>query len=82
MEAVIGTHLDLWRSTMREYAEEFLGAADATGDGGVTIDCSRDAPFPFTEESVLGYAEHPGTLPAGRACLKLAWRWRHELGLA
>ncbi|WP_406006665.1 hypothetical protein OG440_11030 [Streptomyces sp. NBC_00637] len=144
--------LDLWRNTMREYAEEFLGAADAAGDGGVTIDYARDAPFsrferaleerrarvrflglgfdplgwkpeiclvcvwdaatfdevfasmverndegvlvvgtraaagyrgiPFTEESVLGYAEHAGTLPAGRACLKLAWRWRHELGLA
>ncbi|MDX2606143.1 hypothetical protein PV379_44720 [Streptomyces caniscabiei] len=143
--------LDLWRNTMREYAEEFLGAADATGDGGVTIDYERDRPYadmqramregrarvrflglgldplpwkpeiclvcvwdadafdeifagmgerneegvlvvgtrtgahyqgiPFTEENVLGYANHLGTLAAGRTCLALAWRWRHELGL-
>ncbi|WP_327727754.1 hypothetical protein OG250_12520 [Streptomyces sp. NBC_00487] len=143
--------LDLWRNTMREYAEEFLGAADATGDGGVTIDYERDLPYadfqravhegrarvrflglgldplpwkpeiclvcvwdaaafdeifaamgerneegvlvvgsrtgtayqgiPFTEENVLGYATHPGTLAAGRTCLALAWRWRRELGL-
>ncbi|MGW6523515.1 hypothetical protein [Streptomyces sp. NPDC054962] len=30
--------------------------------------------IPFTEEGVLGYAEHPGTPTAGRACLKPAWR--------
>ena len=143
--------LDLWHNTMREYAEEFLGAADATGSGGVTIDYARDAPYadfqravregrarvrflglgldpltwkpeiclvcvwdaqafdeifasmgerneegvlvvgtraqegyrgiPFTADNVLGYAEHAGTLPASRACLTLAWRWRQELGL-
>ncbi|MFJ2392289.1 hypothetical protein ACIOTI_06025 [Streptomyces sp. NPDC087843] len=143
--------LDLWHNTMREYAEEFLGAPDAAGSGGVTLDYTRDAPYadfaravrdgrarvrflglgldpltwkpeiclvcvwdatafdeifagmgehneegvlvvgaragdgyrgvPFTAENVLGYAGHPTTLPAGRACLTLAWRWRHELGL-
>ena len=141
--------LDLWRTTMREYAEEFLGAADATGSGGVTLDYAHDAPYarfeealrtgqvrvrflglgldpltwkpevclvcvwdaaafdeifaamgdrneegvlvvgtraregyrgiPFTEDNVLGYAAHEDTLPAGRACLTLAWRWRREL---
>ncbi|MFF3454790.1 hypothetical protein ACFYXH_10730 [Streptomyces sp. NPDC002730] len=144
--------LDLWRTTMREYAEEFLGAPDATGDGGVTLDYAHDAPYAdferalrdgkvrvrflglgmdpltwkpeiclacvwdaevfdrifasmgqrneegtlvvgsrarsgyrgirFTEENVLGYASHKETLPAGRACLALAWRWRRELGLS
>ncbi|MCD9589950.1 hypothetical protein [Streptomyces sp. 8ZJF_21] len=143
--------LDLWRTTMREYAEEFLGAADATGSGGVTVDYAHDAPYarfeealrtgrvrvrflalgldplswkpefclvcvwdaaafdeifaamsdrneegvlvvgtraregyrgiPFTEDNVLGYATHEDTLPAGRACLTLAWRWRRELEL-
>ncbi|MFD4414341.1 hypothetical protein ACFWOX_27620 [Streptomyces sp. NPDC058467] len=144
--------LDVWRNTMREYAEEFLGASDATGSGGVTIDYARDAPYaefgravregharvrflglgldpltwkpeiclvcvwdaavfdelfstmgdrneegvlvvgtraaegyrgiPFTADNVLGYAGDAGTLPAGQACLTLAWRWRRELGLA
>ncbi|MFD4140067.1 hypothetical protein [Streptomyces sp. NPDC058572] len=144
--------LDLWRTTMREYAEEFLGAPDAAGDGGVTIDYAQDSPYAdferalrdgkvrvrflglgldpltwkpeiclvcvwdaqafdtifasmgqrneegvlvvgsrarsgyrgirFTEENVLGYASHKETLPAGRACLALAWRWRRELGLS
>ncbi|MFD7506017.1 hypothetical protein [Streptomyces sp. NPDC059850] len=141
--------LDLWRTTMREYAEEFLGAPDATGSGGVTLDYAHDTPYarfeealrtgqvrvrflglgldpltwkpefclvcvwdaaafdeifaamgdrneegvlvvgtraqegyrgiPFTEDNVLGYAAHEETLPAGRACLTLAWRWRQQL---
>ncbi|MFF2385414.1 hypothetical protein [Streptomyces sp. NPDC058108] len=143
--------LDLWHNTMREYAEEFLGAPDATGGGGVTLDYAHDLPYahfaravrdgrvrvrflglgldplswkpeiclvcvwdaaafdeifagmgehneegvlvvgaragdgyrgvPFTAGNVLGYAGHASTLPAGRACLTLAWRWRRELGL-
>lgn len=36
----------------------------------------------FTADNVLGYADQPTTLPAGRTCLKLARRWRHSLGLA
>ncbi|MDT0469409.1 hypothetical protein [Streptomyces gibsoniae] len=149
---VWGTDLDLWRTIMREYAEEFLGVPDAAGSGGRIIDYSRDAPYasferarcdgavrvrflglgldpltwkpeicvlcvwdaaifdrtfadmqqrndegvlvvgtraeegyrgiPFTADNVLGYARHDQTLPAGRACLTLAWRWRGELGLA
>ena len=144
--------LDLWRTTMREYAEEFLGAPDASGGGGVTLDYAHDAPYAdfeqalregrvrvrflgigldplvwkpeillvcvwdaevfdriftsmgqrneegvlvvgsragggyrgirFIEENVLGYASHKDTLPSGRACLALAWRWRRELGLS
>jgi hypothetical protein len=38
--------------------------------------------LPFTAANVLGYADQPTTLPTGRTCLKLAWRWRHSLGLA
>ena len=37
--------------------------------------------LPFTAENVLGYARDPMTLPEGRACLKLAWQWRDELGI-
>lgn len=37
--------------------------------------------LPFSEENVLGYARHPQTLSAGRACLLLAWKWRAELGI-
>lgn len=37
--------------------------------------------IPFNEVNVLGYAKEPTTLPAGRMCLSLAWRWRGELGI-
>ncbi|WP_405477754.1 hypothetical protein [Streptomyces canus] len=37
--------------------------------------------LPFTSENVLGYAQDPSTVPEGRACLALAWRWRNELGI-
>ncbi|MFE0627434.1 hypothetical protein ACFW3D_10715 [Streptomyces sp. NPDC058864] len=139
--------LDLWHNTMREYAEEFLGAPDAGGVGGATLDYDTDEPYasmnraaregrarfsflglgldplnwkpelltvcvweaatfdtvfggmaerneegvivvghghqglPFTEENVLGYARHPRTHSAGRACLHLAWRRRAALGI-
>ncbi|MEU9272662.1 hypothetical protein AB0E04_45845 [Streptomyces sp. NPDC048251] len=52
---------------------------------GVNYDFKEGRPYkgiPFTEKSVKHYATHPGTLPAGRACLSLAWRHRHELGLS
>lgn len=35
----------------------------------------------FNAENVLGYAGDPTTLPTARACLKLAWRWREDLGI-
>lgn len=35
----------------------------------------------FNAANVAEYAKRPETDPAGRACLKLAWRWRHDLGL-
>jgi hypothetical protein len=35
----------------------------------------------FTAENVLAYAGEPTTLPTARACLKLAWQWREELGI-
>ncbi|MEU9397627.1 hypothetical protein AB0D86_47630 [Streptomyces sp. NPDC048324] len=34
--------------------------------------------LPFTSENVLGYAHDPSTVPEGRACLSLAWKWRNE----
>lgn len=37
--------------------------------------------IPFNEANVTGYANDPATLPAGRMSLKLAWRWRHDLGI-
>jgi hypothetical protein len=37
--------LDLWRTVMREYAEEFLGHPDASGVSGIVIDYDRDRPF-------------------------------------
>lgn len=144
--------LDLWHTVMREYAEEFLGHPDASGDSGIVIDYAKDRPFsameaarrsgrvrlrflgiginpltwkpeicvacvwdaaafdrifanmlqkndegvlvvggrmkaggfhglPFTSENVLGYAHDPSTMPEGRACLALTWRWRNELGI-
>lgn len=144
--------LNLWYTAMREYAEEFLGVAEASGDTGVSIDYGKDEPYAhfdrallaghaklrflgigldplswkpeaclvciwdaaafdilfsgmltdnaegkllvgrrntngsfygmdFSEENVLGYAQRSDVLPAGRACLTLAWRWRRELGL-
>lgn len=144
--------LDLWRTAMREYAEEYIGTPDASGDTGVEIDYANDEPYSqfeaarasghvklwflglgmdplswkpeacvaavwdgdafdqafqgmlnensegrilvgrrleggryagldFTEENVLGYAHEKEVLPAGRACLSLAWRWRAELGV-
>jgi hypothetical protein len=33
--------LDLWRTLMREYNEEFLGAPDAIGDSGSQVDYSQ-----------------------------------------
>lgn len=37
--------LDLWRTVMREYAEEYLGHPDASGNGGIVIDYAKDRPF-------------------------------------
>lgn len=37
--------------------------------------------LPFNEETVQGYANDPTTLPAARACLKLAWRHREFLNI-
>lgn len=142
---------NLWRTVVREYAEEFLDAPESTGDQGVAINYSRDEPYcsidaarlsgevdvrylglgldpvtwkpeiclvcrwdaqafdrvfermstvnregtlmvgersgatfigmEFNEDLVMAYATRPQTLPAGRACLLLAWRWRAELGI-
>lgn len=35
----------------------------------------------FVESEVMRYAESDATLPAARACLLLAWRWRRQLGI-
>jgi hypothetical protein len=149
---VWASDLNLWYTAMREYAEEYLGVAEASGDTGVSIDYEIDEPYAslnralleghaklrflgigldplswkpeaclvciwdavafdslfskmltdnaegkllvghrnangsfdgmdFSEENVLGYAQRSDVLPAGRACLELAWRWRGELGL-
>ncbi|WP_405812676.1 hypothetical protein OG241_00265 [Streptomyces sp. NBC_01390] len=144
--------LNLWHTVMREYAEEFLGHPDASGDSGIVINYAKDRPFsdmeaarrsgnvrfrflgiginpltwkpeicvaciwdasafdriftemlhkndegvlvvggrrrtggfhglPFTSENILGYAQDPSTVPEGRACLALTWKWRTELGI-
>jgi hypothetical protein len=41
----------------------------------------RSEGIPFSEENVLGYAGSATTLPGGRMCLTLAWRWREALGI-
>ncbi|MER6354639.1 hypothetical protein ABT186_23175 [Streptomyces sp. NPDC001634] len=61
-----------------------IGPDERVEFAGINYDFKEDRPYkgiPFTEKSVKHYATHPGTLPAGRACLSLAWRHRHELGL-
>jgi hypothetical protein len=35
----------------------------------------------FNKQNVEHFGQHPSTLPAGRACLTLAWRHRERLGL-
>ena len=37
--------------------------------------------LPFSRETVSTYASDPGTLPAGRACLTLAWKSREVLAI-
>ena len=37
--------LNLFHNIIREYAEEFLGTAEAGGDGGIAIDYDRDPPY-------------------------------------
>lgn len=37
--------------------------------------------LPFSREAVSKYADDPGTLPAGRACLALAWQSRRSLAV-
>lgn len=37
--------------------------------------------LPFSKSTVLYHAQNSRTLPAGRACLTLAWRWRRFLRL-
>ncbi len=39
--------LNLLYNIIREYAEEFLGAAEADGGGGVAIDYDRDPPYSY-----------------------------------
>jgi hypothetical protein len=139
---------DLWRNIMREYAEEFLGAEDALGQGGRWIDYSAESPYAelghaketgrlrikvlgfgldplpwkpelltvclidsevfdkvfagmvdrndegllltgsnrrglrFDADTVRRYCEDERTSPDASACLRLAWRFRRELGLA
>jgi hypothetical protein len=137
---------DLWRTIVREYAEEFLNLPDAAGSTGRTIDYRRDPPYslihkarqtrgcsvyflglgidplslkaeiltacvfkadafdrlfgkmrgrnaegklfvghdnrgmPFDNENVQEFLSGgQETLPAGAACLALAWRWRERL---
>ena len=143
------TDLDLWRTVMREYAEELLGYQESMGRGGAIIDYENDEPYRqfskarrsgdvtvrflglgidslswkpliclvciwkdsafdrifkgmtevnqegivvvgeharrgfrgirFNASNVLGYAGDSVTEPPARACLTLAWRWRHLL---
>jgi hypothetical protein len=48
---------DLWKNIMREYAEEFLGDADAVGQGGRWIDYSAESPY-----AELNHAKETGGL--------------------
>lgn len=139
--------LNLWRTIMREYAEEFLREPDAAEARGAVIDFAHQPPYSdfnealdngqlkvyllglglepitwkpeictacvwdagsfdrvfgtmgtsnaegdlitgqglhgweFNAENIATYVDRPGTDPACRACLTLAWRGRKELGL-
>ncbi len=42
---------DIWRNIMREYAEEFLGADDAQGQGGRWIDYRGASPYRELEQA-------------------------------
>ncbi|MGW2539958.1 hypothetical protein ACWC5I_03585 [Kitasatospora sp. NPDC001574] len=62
-----------------------IGPDERVEFAGINYDFKKNRPYkglPFTESVVTHYATHPGTLPAGRACLALAWRHREELGLS
>jgi hypothetical protein len=50
-------------------------------DEGELVVGQQNRGLEFTADNVLRYAAHPGTDPAAAACLRLAWRWRSELGL-
>ena len=50
--------LNLWYTAMREYAEEFLGVAEASGDTGVSIDYGKDEPYAHFDRALLaGHAK-------------------------
>jgi hypothetical protein len=44
--------LDLWRTLQREYNEEFLGAPDAVGNGGTSIDYGNDEPYRTFQDGI------------------------------
>ncbi|HEX3082568.1 MAG TPA: hypothetical protein VHQ86_04915 [Candidatus Saccharimonadia bacterium] len=65
--------LDLWRTIQREYNEEFLGAPDAVGSSGTSIDYDHDEPYRTFREGIktgkmrgyyMGFGLDPLTLSA------------------
>ena len=43
--AAVGSDADVWRCVMREFAEEFLGRPDVSGQRGALVDYERESPF-------------------------------------
>jgi hypothetical protein len=57
--------LDLWHTVMREYAEEFLGAEDAQGQGSRWIDYDDEPPYRELQEGLAGGAVRISVLGIG-----------------
>jgi hypothetical protein len=43
--AAVHSDADVWRCAMREFAEEFLGRPDVSGQRGALVDYERESPF-------------------------------------
>jgi hypothetical protein len=62
------------------FDEIFLNRASVNGEGVLLVGPNGHG-IPFTNSNIELYADNKETASAGAACLKLAWRYRRELGL-
>lgn len=72
----------IWKASA--FDQIFSKMIEVNPEGTLIVGEHKDRGYkgmPFNESNVLGYAKNPATLPAGRMCLSLAWRWRNLLGI-
>ena len=72
----------VWESDAFDAA--FGGMVRTNAEGNMLVgraDRGNYTGIEFSERTVRSYSRDESMLPAGRACLVLAWRWRQELGL-